>query len=134
MELAFVVAPRHLPPGRRAVPVLRDVLGYRTSEVAAMTGPRELSVRGSPQRARAALRAHPPADRAPQTRERELAGQFADAMEHGDIRAIGARLTGDAWLSMPPDPRRHRGHVEIFRFLARGEMGRGTPPRAVPTR
>src|SRR2546430_17139506 len=36
IELAFIAALPDLPPRQRAAPVLRDVLGHRTAEVAAM--------------------------------------------------------------------------------------------------
>jgi len=49
----------------------------------------------------------PPAERAPlpnSRHERELVGQFANALEDGDVGAIVALLTDDAWLTMPPEP------------------------------
>jgi RNA polymerase sigma factor (sigma-70 family) len=44
IELAFIVALQGLPPGQRAAIVLRDVLGFRTAEVAAMVDTSEASV------------------------------------------------------------------------------------------
>jgi len=82
IELAFIIALQHLPPRQRAVLVLRDVLGYRTSEVAVMLDTSEVAVKGMLQRARATIQTHVPA---------------------GDTAAVVALLTADAWLSMPPD-------------------------------
>jgi RNA polymerase sigma-70 factor (TIGR02960 family) len=138
IELAFIIALQHLPPRQRAVLVLRDVLGYRTSEVAAMLDTSEVSVKGLLQRARATLQPQAPAGRshapAPNSaRERELAGRFAAAMERGDTAAIVALLTADAWLSMPPEPHQYQGHAAISAFLDDRTIRRGAPLRVVPT-
>jgi RNA polymerase sigma-70 factor (TIGR02960 family) len=138
--LAFAAALQHLPPRQRAALVLRDVLGFRTAEVAEMLASSEASVKGALRRARATLEARIPArDRelAPlpdSPRERELVGRFADAVEHGDTEGIVALLAEDAWLTMPPEPYEYQGHAAIARFL--DERGRllGAPLRLVPTR
>jgi RNA polymerase sigma-70 factor (TIGR02960 family) len=139
-ELAFIVALQGLPPRQRAVLVLRDVLGFRTAEVAGLLDSSEASVKGALQRARATLRARPPAadrDRAPlpnSARERELVGRFADAVESGDVDEVVALLTDDALLTMPPQPLEYQGHQAIGAFLRRRAELRGAALRVVPTR
>jgi RNA polymerase sigma-70 factor (TIGR02960 family) len=140
IELAFIVALQHLPPRQRAALVLRDVLGFRTAEVAEMLDTGEASVKGALQRARATLEARLPApnrDRAPRpnsARERQLVGRFGDAVQSGDIDDIVAVLTDDALLTMPPQPLEYQGHEAIAAFLRQRAELRGTPLRVVPTR
>jgi RNA polymerase sigma-70 factor (ECF subfamily) len=140
IELAFVVALQHLPPRQRAALVLADVLGLRTAEVAAMLDAGETSVKGALQRARATLRTRLPAadrERAPlpsSARERRLVGRFADAVQGGDVDAMVALLTGDAVLTMPPQPLEYRGHDAIGAFLRHRAELRGVPLRVVPAR
>ena len=140
VELSFIVALQHLPPRQRAALVLRDVLGFRTAEVAAMLDTGEASVKGAVQRARATLRARLSAadrERPPQpnsARERQLVGRFADAVESGAVDAIVAVLTDDALLTMPPQPLEYQGHDAIAAFLRHRAELRGAPLRAVPTR
>jgi RNA polymerase sigma-70 factor (TIGR02960 family) len=139
VELAFVTALQHLPPRQRAVLVLRDVLGYPAAEAAVMLEATEASVKGALQRARAALQARLPAgrDRAPapgSPRERHLAGRLAAAVEAGDIDAVLTLLTGDAWLTMPPEPYQYQGPAAIAAFLRHRAALRGAPLRLVPTR
>jgi RNA polymerase sigma-70 factor (ECF subfamily) len=139
IELAFITALQHLPPRQRAVLVLRDVLGYPAAEVAGMLDSTEASVKGALQRARAALQARLPAgrDSTPlpgSPRERHLAGRFAAAVEDGDIDAVLTLLTGDAWLTMPPEPHEYQGHAAIAAFLHHRAALRGAPLRLVPTR
>jgi RNA polymerase sigma-70 factor (TIGR02960 family) len=140
IELAFIVALQQLPPGQRAALVLREVLGFRTAEVAEILDTGELSVKGALQRARAGLEARLPdrdRERAPQpdsALERRLVGRFADAVEGGDVDDIVALLTDDALLRMPPQPEEFEGHEAIAAFLRHRAEVRGAPLRVVPTR
>ena len=140
IELAFIVALQGLPPRQRAALVLRDVLGFRTAEVAEMLDTGELSVKGALQRARAAVEARMSAadrEEAPRpdsARERELVGRFADAVEGGEIDDIVALLTDDALLTMPPQPVEFQGHEPIAAFLRHRAELRGAALRVVPTR
>jgi RNA polymerase sigma-70 factor (TIGR02960 family) len=140
IELAFIVALQGLPPRQRAALVLRDVLGFRTAEVAEMLDTGQASVKGALQRARAALGERLPAadrERAPRptsARERRLVGRFADAVQSGDVDDILALLTDDALLTMPPQPLEYQGHEAIAAFLQHRAELRGTPLRVVPTR
>jgi RNA polymerase sigma-70 factor (TIGR02960 family) len=140
IELAFIVALQGLPPRQRAALVLRDVLGFRTAEVAETLETSEASVKGALQRARATLKERLPGadrERAPRpnsARERRLVGRFADAVQSGDVDVVIALLTDDALLTMPPQPLEYQGHEAIAAFLRERAELRGTPLRVVPTR
>jgi RNA polymerase sigma-70 factor (TIGR02960 family) len=139
IALAFVAALQHLPPRQRCVLVLRDVLGFRAREVAAMLDGTEASVNSSLRRARSTLRARveaTPSDDAslpPSRREREVVGRFAAAAEAGDVEGMVALLTDDAWLTMPPEPYEYQGPVAIARFLDDRGRRRGATLKLVPT-
>jgi RNA polymerase sigma-70 factor (TIGR02960 family) len=137
--LAFVSGLQRMPPHQRAVLVLRDVLGYRAAEVADMLGSSEASVNSALQRARSALDAAP--ERAvggalPDSRaERDVLARFADAFESGDVDAVVALLTDDAWIRMPPEPHEYQGRAAIAEFLrTRSIWSGGRGIRLVPTR
>ncbi len=138
--LAFVTALQHLPPRQRAALVLRDALGFDTTEAAAILGSGEGSVKGALQRARATLEERLPPiglEHAPlpdSARERELVGHFATAVERGDTQGIVSLLTDDAWLTMPPEPYEYQGGQAIARFLEDRAARRGAQYRLVPTR
>ena len=140
IALAFIVGLQHLPPQQRAVLVLRDVLGYRADEVAGILQTSKASVNSSLRRARAAFESRLPAsgrERAPlpdSKRERDVVGRFAETVENGDINAMIALLTDDAWLTMPPLPHMYQGTDAIGSFLRGAEERRGAPLRLVPTR
>jgi RNA polymerase sigma-70 factor (ECF subfamily) len=140
IALAFVVGLQHLAPQQRAVLVLRDVLGFRAGEVAAMLETTEPSVNSLLRRARAAFDSRLPAagrERAPlpgSRLERDIVGSFADAVENGDVDGIVALLTDDAWLTMPPLPWEYQGPTAIGVFLRDRERKRAAPLQVVATR
>ena len=138
--LAFVTALQHLPPRQRAVLVLRDALGFSGAEVASMLDTTEAAVKAALQRARATLDEHVPrgeGEVAPapgSRRERELVGDFAAAVERGDVDAVVALLSDDAWVRMPPQPYEFQGHTAVAAFLRDRAIRRGAPLRLVPAR
>jgi RNA polymerase sigma-70 factor (TIGR02960 family) len=140
IALAFIVGLQHLPPQQRAVLVLRDVLGFRAGEVAEILDTTEASVNSLLRRARAAFDSRLPAagrERAPLPNsklERDVIGSFADAVEAGDIDAMVALLTDDAWLTMPPEPWEYQGPTAIAAFIRNREAHLGGRLRLVPTR
>ena len=137
--LAFVSGLQRMAPHQRAVLVLRDVLGYRAAEVARMLDSTEASVNSSLQRARAAIEASPERPQGgtlpDSPAERALVSRFGDAFERGDIDALVALLTEDAWIRMPPEPHEYQGRPAIAEFLrTRGIWHSGRGIQLVPTR
>ncbi|HEX6418797.1 MAG TPA: RNA polymerase subunit sigma-70 [Acidimicrobiales bacterium] len=95
VRLALAAALLHLPPRQRSVLLLREVLGWRTAEVAALLGTTVASVNSALQRARANLagahaaegdRDPPPAPPIAQLR------RYVEAFEHDDPAALVALL------------------------------------------
>jgi RNA polymerase sigma-70 factor (ECF subfamily) len=120
IRLAFVAALQHLAPRQRAVLILRDVLGWRATEVAELLGTTVVSVKSTLQRARATLAERvPAAGRRPdplQGEERELLDRYVDAFERFDIEALVSLLHEDATLSMPPHPLWVQGRDQVRRW------------------
>jgi RNA polymerase sigma-70 factor (TIGR02960 family) len=137
-QLAFVAGLQLLPARQRAALVLRDVLGFRTEEVATMLDVTPQSVKGALQRARATLDERvPERERAPlpdSPAERELIALFSDALESGDTSGVVALLTDEALLTMPPLPLEYTGHAAIAEFLDYRAEIRGAPLQLRPTR
>jgi RNA polymerase sigma-70 factor (ECF subfamily) len=137
--LAFVSGLQRMPPVQRAVLVLRDVLGYRAAEVAAMLETSEPAVNSALQRARAALEAapeRPAGGTVPDSpAQRRLLDRFAEAFEVGDVDTVLALLSEDAWIRMPPEPLEYNGRPAIGEFLRTRPLWReGERVRLVPTR
>jgi RNA polymerase sigma-70 factor, ECF subfamily len=110
IELAFLAAVQHLPPRQRAALLLRDVLGWAVSDVAAALETTVPAANSALQRARATLRKRLPARRAdwamPEATEEERAilRRYMEAQERRDAVAITALLREDVHVAFPPMP------------------------------
>jgi RNA polymerase sigma-70 factor (ECF subfamily) len=139
VTLAFVLALQHLPPRQRAALLLRDVVGYEASEVAAMLKTSASAVESALVRARARMarareRCGVEARVAALTAgERELLRRYVAAWEAGDVDAIVALLSDDAIVSMPPFPTWYRGRGAIERWLASRPFADGRTFRLFPS-
>ena len=140
VSLAFLAALQELPPRQRAVLVLRDVLGFRADEVADMLGTTRNAVTSALTRARGALaqeRTASERESAPlpdSPRERRIVEDFSRAFAEGDVDAVVAMLTDDAWLTMPPLPLEYQGQAAIRHFLATVALCGRVGHVLVPTR
>jgi RNA polymerase sigma-70 factor, ECF subfamily len=106
VRLAFVAALQLLPARQRAVLILREVLRWRSDEIAELLDTTVASVNSALQRARATLAARN-VDRGdawdPQDEvQRALLTRYVDAFERYDMDALTAVLQKDAVWSMPP--------------------------------
>jgi RNA polymerase sigma-70 factor (ECF subfamily) len=140
ISLAFVTALQLLSPRQLAVLILRDVLGFRAHEVAAMLDSTTESVNSALKRARASLHRQqvPPNDREPppaagSPAEDALVAKFVSAYQSGDLDALVAMLTGDVSMSMPPMPLEYEGRDAVARFCAL-LFGAGRKYHLVPAR
>jgi len=142
ISLAFVTALQTLPPRQLAVLILRDVLGFHASEVAAMLDATVESVNGALKRARAGLQRQrreaaadgepPPVPGSPS--EDALVARFVRAYEAADIDALVRMLTDDAFMSMPPMPLEYLGREVVANFCAATLFAAGRRFDLVPTR
>jgi RNA polymerase sigma-70 factor (ECF subfamily) len=137
--LAFMVALQHLPPLQRATLVLRDVLGFRAGEAAAILETTDVSVNRALHRARIAIeRGIDERERAPlpgSPEERDLVSRFTTAFEAGDVAGVVALLTEDGVLRMPPEGIEYHGRAAIAEFLSTVPGGgRLERFRLIPTR
>ena len=139
ISLAFVTALQVLPPRQLAVLILRDVLGFRASEVASLLEVTVESVTSALKRARASLqRRPPPAAGEPPPAAGSPAGdaiaaKFVRAWESADMGALVALLTDDVFMAMPPMPFEYEGREVVARFCA-SLFGAGRRFDLVPAR
>ena len=141
ISLAFVTALQTLPPRQRAVLILRDVLGFPTSQVADILDSSEDSAASALKRARAAMRDQfPPATarqlppRPGSPGERDLVDRFTRAYQAGDVAGVVALLTEDIAVTLPPLSLEYHGREPVARFLAATGLRPGRRPRLIPIR
>ncbi len=122
VRLAFVAALQLLPARQRAVLTLRDVLAFRTAEVAEMLDTTPAAVDSALRRARTHLaEAGPVADDLAEPDEATLRGLvdgYVDAFTRADPRALVDLLRADVELEMPPTPTWFTGRDAVVGFLA----------------
>ncbi|GAA1853191.1 RNA polymerase subunit sigma-70 [Asanoa iriomotensis] len=112
IELAFLIAVQHLPPKRRAVLIMRDVLGWPATRTADVLDLSVAAVNSALPRARATLRSHLPPrrlewapDADPTTAERTLVRRYLALLEQADTAAMAELLHEDVRVTMPmPQP------------------------------
>jgi RNA polymerase sigma-70 factor (TIGR02960 family) len=140
VSLAFIAALQLLPPNQRTALVLRDVLGFSSTEAAEILETTTASITGALQRARATLAkdSSPTADMATASEpssdaEAQLVAKLVQAFADGDVEGVVALLTDDVWLAMPPVPFEYQGHAAATRGLSL-TLGAGRAHRLVQTR
>jgi RNA polymerase sigma-70 factor (TIGR02960 family) len=139
ISLAFVSALQLLPPRQRAVLVLRDVLGFRSKEVAAMLEASEDSVASALKHARANLhkRLPSPPDRPPvpgSATEQQVVERLTRAYESGDVDAVVTLLTDDVVFTTPLAPGAYEGRAVAGPLLRSGVFRDGRTYRLIATR
>ena len=121
LRLAMIAALQRLPVRQRTVLILRDVLGWRSAEVAELLGVSVTAVNSALQRARDQLkRETPEADEIsepPGQADRALVDRYAAAIEDADVAALVELLHEDATLEMPPMTDWFRGRDNVGLFL-----------------
>ncbi len=122
VQLAFVAALQHLSPRQRAVLVLRDVLQWRSAEVAEAVGATTIAVNSLLQRARSQLAAVQPSstDRLtpPDSAEaQDLLARYIAAFEAYDIDRLVELFTSEAIWEMPPYTGWYQGRQAIATLI-----------------
>ena len=123
ITLAFLAVLQKLPPRQRAILLLRDVLGWKTQEVADLLDVTTVAVNSTLQRARDTMKREydQPGVRIlvrPENAETaNLLSRYVQAWEAADSANLISLLRDDAVLTMPPFPTWFRGAAAIQRFL-----------------
>ncbi|MFV1503913.1 sigma-70 family RNA polymerase sigma factor [Mycobacterium kansasii] len=122
VRLAFVAALQHLSPRQRAVLLLRDVLQWKSAEVAEAIGTTTVAVNSLLQRARSQLETVRPSaeDRlsAPDSPQaQDLLARYIAAFETYDIDRLVELFTAEAIWEMPPYVGWYRGAQDIITLI-----------------
>jgi RNA polymerase sigma-70 factor, ECF subfamily len=121
IRLAFIAALQHLPPRQRATLILRDVLAWRSAEVADLLETTPTAINSALQRARTQLsqvslmedEVAEPSD----AEQLTVLNRYVTAFEASDVPALTALLREDALMEMPPWLHWMRGRDRVGAFL-----------------
>jgi RNA polymerase sigma-70 factor, ECF subfamily len=122
VRLAFVAALQFLPPRQRAALILRDVLAWRSGEVADFLATSTAAVNSALQRARAQMTDHVLVEEElvepVQSEQRAVLDSYVTAFERADMATLSSLLHRDAVLEMPPWLSWFAGRDAVQRFFA----------------
>jgi RNA polymerase sigma-70 factor, ECF subfamily len=122
IRLAFIAALQHLPPIRRAALILRDVLSWRTAEVAEALDTTPAAVNSALLRARAQIaQVAPVIENVVEPAEperRAMLDRYVAAFANADIASLVRLLRADIAVEMPPEPQWLRGRQAVGQFFA----------------
>jgi RNA polymerase sigma-70 factor (ECF subfamily) len=122
VRLALVAALQYMPARQRAVLLLREVLGFSASEVAAMLGVSTPAVKSALQRARARLDEVAPSPESvvepTEPHARDLLRQYIAGFENADMTALEKALRADAVIELVGTRTWFSGKVTCLRYLA----------------
>ncbi|MFF7889921.1 sigma-70 family RNA polymerase sigma factor [Streptomyces sp. NPDC007896] len=138
VRLALIAALQFLPARQRAVLTLRDVLAFRTAEVAEMLDMTTAAVDSALRRARARLAEAGPVEddlAEPDTEAQQaLLDGYVEAFTRPDPDTLVKLLRADVEFEMPPIPTWFTGRRAVAGFLAdqvlRKDLWRMVPTRA----
>lgn len=138
VRLAFIAALQFLTARQRAVLTLRDVLAFRTTEVADMLDTTSAAVDSTLRRARTRLAEAGPVEQdlaePDEETRRTLLDSYVDAFARADADALVNLLRADVELEMPPIPTWFTGQRAVLGFLASRVLRRTGQWRMVPSR
>ena len=120
VELAFIAALQHLPAIQRAALILREVLGFSAKETAEALETSTAAVNSALQRARKLVDERLLLAPLGDERLREIAANYAAALERGDTDAVLGMVSEDIAWAMPPTPNWYSGHESVRAFLEGG--------------
>lgn len=127
VALAFLAALQTLPGRQRAVLILRDVLGWKASEVADLLGITVAAANSALQRARSTMHQQKVKSRRKTTaftpssgadlQTASLLAKYVEAWEAADTARLVSLLREDAVMTMPPLLLWYKGRTAIGLFL-----------------
>jgi RNA polymerase sigma-70 factor (ECF subfamily) len=137
VRLALIVSLQYLPPRQRVVLILREVLAWSASEVAALLDISVAAVKSALQRARARLEEVAPSPERPtrlrEPDQRKLLENYIAAFEAADAAALERLLRHDATLQAPPLRTWYAGIRTCLPYMATHVMGSPHHWRMFPT-